>query len=92
MQCLEDTTTMHRCGQTGLARLKKAGKQLEMLILSGDEPTPFLFQLNRDFKTMNLTMGGVADLLGISFGYYSYLQQTFSKKSLPSLGATNSGL
>lgn len=73
MQNVEDTTTLHRCGQTGLARLKKAGKQLEETLVSGIDPGPLLFQLNRDFKTMNLTMGGVADLLGAGFGCHSYL-------------------
>lgn len=81
MQTVEDTTTLHRGGQTGLARLRKAGLQLERSLLSGIEPTPLLFKLNQDFKTMNLTMGGVADLLGAGFGCHSYLQLGFSSDS-----------
>lgn len=78
MQNVEDTTTLHRGGQTGLAKLRKAGLQLERTLLSGMDPGPLLFKLNQDFKTMNLTMGGVADMLGAGFGCHSYLQLGFS--------------
>ena len=68
MNC-EDTTTLHRGGQAGLARLRKAGEELEYCLLSGQSPQLLLKQMNADFRTLNLTMGGVADLLGLAFGY-----------------------
>ncbi len=71
MQSCEDTTTLHRGGQTGLARLCKAGAALEQVILAGQDPFPLLGRLNQDFRSMRLTMGGVADLLGLMFGYLS---------------------
>lgn len=72
MQSCEDTTTLHRGGQTGLVRLRKAGAALEQTLLAGNDPQPLLWQLNNDFHTMNLTMGGVADLLGLVFGYMNF--------------------
>lgn len=72
MQCCDDTTTLHRGGQTGLARLRKAGQQLEDRLLRGLPPEPLLRRQNRDFCSANLTMGGVADLLGVTFGYVNF--------------------
>lgn len=72
MRTCEDTTTLHRGGQTGLARLRKAGKELEECLLSGGELEPLLVRLNDDFRLINLTMGGVADLLGLTFGYLNF--------------------
>ncbi len=71
MQHCDDTTTLHRGGQTGLARLRKAGQELERCLQRGNAPEPLLHRLNRDFIAANLTMGGVADLLGLSFGYFN---------------------
>ena len=85
MQNVEDTTTLHRGGQTGLARLRKAGLTLETALISREDPGPLLFQMNRDFRAMNLTMGGVADLLGIGFGCHTYLQHTV-RTVQPALG------
>ena len=34
---------------------------------------PQLRQLNQDYRRLNLTMGGVADMLGLAFGYLDYL-------------------
>lgn len=72
MMGCEDTTCLHRGGQTGLARLRKAGAALEQCLLAGEDPQPLLRRLNRDFRRRNLTMGGVADLLGLAFGYLSF--------------------
>lgn len=72
---VDDTTSLYRCGQRGLSLLRNAGKLVEQTMLGGHDPTPLLLKLDRQFTAMNLTMGGVADLLGVSFGYRSYLRQ-----------------
>lgn len=73
MMTCEDTTTLHRGGQTGLAHLRKAGAKLERCLLAGHDPQPLLQHLNADFRRRNLTMGGVADLLGLAFGYLNFV-------------------
>lgn len=69
MQTVDDTTTLHRCGTMGLARIKRDGQLLERTAMEGGELIPLLAELNREYVRMNLTMGGVADMLGLSFGY-----------------------
>lgn len=69
MQTVEDTTTLHRCGTPGLARIKRDGRFIERIITSGGDCVPFLNAINRDYVRMHLTMGGVADMLGLSYGY-----------------------
>ncbi len=73
MQRVQDSTSIHRCGEQGLILLRQAGLRLEECILGGHEPTPLLTQINREFRRHNLTMGGVADLLGVGLGYTGYL-------------------
>jgi triphosphoribosyl-dephospho-CoA synthase len=68
MQVVDDTTSLHRCGPVGLARLRRDGASLERLVAGGDDFRPFLSRLNREYVAMNLTMGGVADLLALAFG------------------------
>lgn len=68
MQSVEDTTTLHRAGPLGLHRLKKDGKRLERLIADGGDHRAFLIDLDRDYARMRMTMGGVADLIGMTFG------------------------
>jgi triphosphoribosyl-dephospho-CoA synthase len=68
MQTVEDTTTLHRCGAQGLARIRRDGRQIERIIASGGDCVPFLQATNREYIRMNLTMGGVADMLGLSYG------------------------
>ena len=82
MQRMEDSTSLHRCGEVGLAMLRKSGKRLETCLVSGEDPLPLLATLDREFRLMNLTMGGVADLLGLGFGYAGYLQR-FSGAACP---------
>lgn len=69
MQEVEDTTTLHRAGPLGLHRLKKDGKRLEHLIADGGDFLSYLEELDRDYIRMNMTMGGVADVIGMSLGY-----------------------
>ena len=68
MQTVEDTTTLHRCGTLGLARIRRDGRQMERIIAAGDDCVPFLQAINKEYIRMNLTMGGVADMLGLSYG------------------------
>lgn len=75
MQRVEDTTALHRCGPPGLERLRRDGRALELLLNRGQDPLPLLRQLNADYQRLNLTMGGVADLLGLAFGYLDFLGQ-----------------
>lgn len=75
MQHCDDTTTLHRGGQTGLARLRKAGAELEACLLAGNDATPLLLRQNQEFCRAGLTMGGVADLLGVTFGYLNFSLQ-----------------
>lgn len=76
MRSIEDTTSLFRCGERGLVLLRRAGEHLEQTILLGEDPLPLLIRLDREFTAQNLTMGGIADLLGVSFGYCSYLLQS----------------
>jgi triphosphoribosyl-dephospho-CoA synthase len=80
MQSVEDTTALHRCGRSGLARLREDGARLEHLVAEGAH-LPFLRQCNARYRRMNLTMGGVADLLGLALGWLAY------RGELPSSGA-----
>ncbi len=72
MQQVEDTTALHRCGEIGLARLRQDGRTLEAAMTSGRDVRLHLARLNDAYRQMNLTMGGVADLLGVAFGYLAY--------------------
>ena len=73
MQRVEDTTALHRCGPLGLERLRCDGRELELLLGRGEDPMPLLQKLNQEYRQLNLTMGGVADMLGLAFGYLDYL-------------------
>lgn len=72
MQVVEDSTSLHRCGWAGMTTLRKAGREIETMIRDGQNPVPFLHQVDLDFRRMNLTMGGVADLLGVGLGYLNF--------------------
>lgn len=69
MQTVDDTTTLHRAGPPGLERVRQDGHALERIIAEGGEFIPFLEELNHQYKRQNLTIGGVADMLGIAFGF-----------------------
>lgn len=69
MQHVEDTTTLHRAGPTGLAQVKHDGQALEKLLDSGGDYLACLEETNRSYIRQNITMGGIADLLGIGYGY-----------------------
>jgi triphosphoribosyl-dephospho-CoA synthase len=69
MQTVDDTTTLHRGGIAGLARIRRDGQALARLVDEERDCTAFLTRLNDDYKRLNLTLGGVADMLGLAFGW-----------------------
>jgi len=68
MQTVDDTTTLHRAGAVGLSRVKRDGLALEQIVAAGDDYLAFLRELNRSYVQANITIGGVADMLGIAYG------------------------
>jgi triphosphoribosyl-dephospho-CoA synthase len=66
MQNVSDSTAIHRCGTKGLDIIKKDGKALEEFIRSGLPFDDFLKGRNDRYVELNLTMGGIADMLGIT--------------------------
>ncbi len=71
MQTVEDTTAAQRCGPLGLARLHRDGQSLQALLEQGRDPEAFLAALNEDYRQANLTMGGVADCLALTFALHA---------------------
>lgn len=86
MQTVDDTTTLHRGGPPGLARVKQDGRRLERMIAGGDDHIGYLRALNRSYVRINLTMGGVADMLGLAYGWL-IAGGEISEASLASTGA-----
>jgi triphosphoribosyl-dephospho-CoA synthase len=82
MQTVEDTTSLHRGGEAGLARIRKDGRELEQIIAAEGDCIPFLEGLNREYIRRNLSMGGVADLLGLAHGWLIYRGQ-ITAEALP---------
>ena len=72
MQVVEDTTTLHRGGRAGLAVLRADGAALEARLLAGGDHLGFLRETNRAWRCARLTMGGVADLLGVALGLLAH--------------------
>ena len=82
MQCVEDTTTLHRCGPIGLARLRRDGRALADLVASGADPVPRLEAWNRDYQRLGMTMGGVADCMALAFALHQHGAATASAGAL----------
>ncbi len=74
MLYVDDSTTRHRCGDQGLAILRDSGDRLKRCLLEDGDHIGLLIDLDERFQQANLTMGGVADLLGVGLGYAAYLQ------------------
>ncbi len=70
MQYAEDTTALRRCGTLGLAQVRADGRRLEELLMEGRTPDRFLRRADHRYRSRRLTMGGVADLLGICIAWY----------------------
>ena len=73
---VDDSTARHRCGDSGIAYLQQSGLQLRRCLVAGHDPVPLLRQMDAAFRQRNLTMGGVADLLGVGLGYAAYLRHS----------------
>jgi triphosphoribosyl-dephospho-CoA synthetase len=69
MQTVEDTTTLHRSNIFGLSRIRRDGLALERIMAEGGDYASFLDNLNRLYILKSITMGGVADMLALSYGY-----------------------
>ncbi|NVN89151.1 MAG: triphosphoribosyl-dephospho-CoA synthase [Desulfuromonadales bacterium] len=69
MQTVEDTTTLHRSGLFGLFRIRRDGQALERVLVEGGDHISFLNNLNQLYIRKSITMGGVADMLALSYGY-----------------------
>jgi triphosphoribosyl-dephospho-CoA synthase len=68
MQVVEDTTALHRGGAPGLERVRRDGRELARRLAAGDDHLAFLAEANEAWRAGRLTMGGVADLLGLTLG------------------------
>jgi triphosphoribosyl-dephospho-CoA synthase len=68
MQTVDDTTTLHRAGPPGLARVRRDGHRLAQTIAEGGDYMAYLRELNRSYASMNITIGGIADMLGLAYG------------------------
>ncbi len=68
MLVVEDTTALHRGGAAGLARVREDGRELQRRLLAGEDHLAFLAGANDAWRAARLTMGGVADLLGVALG------------------------
>ena len=71
---VDDSTARHRCGDSGITYLQQGGLKLRQCLAAGHDPVPLLRKMDAAFQQRNLTMGGVADLLGVGLGYAAYLQ------------------
>ena len=69
MQTVDDTTTLHRVGTPGLTQIKRDGRELERRIAAGADCIAYLEERNREYVRMNITMGGVADMLAMAYGW-----------------------
>ena len=69
MQTVDDTTMLHRAGPAGLARLVADGRWLQVLLADGGNAQGFLETTNRTYIAANMTMGGVADMIGMSYAW-----------------------
>jgi triphosphoribosyl-dephospho-CoA synthase len=67
MQVVDDTTALRRCGERGLLRLRADGARIERAIAREEDPRPLLRSMNTHYRRIGLTMGGVADCMGIVF-------------------------
>lgn len=88
MQSVEDTTTLHRGGPFSLARIRRDGARLERFLAEGSGYTPFLEELNRLYSLKGITMGGVADMLALSYGYLLFRDELTLNDDLSAPDAT----
>ena len=70
MQHADDTTALHRCGPSGLARLRRDGARLQRAVEAGADLVPLIERWNDEYRRIGLTMGGVADLMAVTFALF----------------------
>jgi len=90
MQSVEDTTTLHRAGPEGLMRVRQDGKALEGIIADGGDFLSCLQEINREYVRLNITIGGVADMLGLAFGCLIASGEIPERSNAPSPALANS--
>ena len=69
MQTVDDTTMLHRAGPDGLTRMVTDGRWLQVHLAENGNATLFLETVNRNYIAANMTMGGVADMLGLAYAW-----------------------
>lgn len=70
MQYVEDTTTVRRGGMAGLARIRHDGVLLQRVLEEQGDHLSLLERWDTEYAETGLTMGGVADCLGLTYGVY----------------------
>jgi len=75
MQVVEDTTSYHRVGMHGATVVRHDGIVLEKRLAAGGEVEDWLVQRNHHYRQLNLTMGGVADILALTFALDQLLDE-----------------
>jgi triphosphoribosyl-dephospho-CoA synthetase len=70
MQTVEDTTTLRRGRTEGLARIRHDGALLQRVIEEEGDHVALLERWNEEYSAAGLTMGGVADCMGVAYGLY----------------------
>lgn len=75
MQVVEDTTTYHRVGLHGATLIRRDGVDLEKRLVAGDDVESWLVQRNNLYRQLNLTMGGVADMMALTFALDQLLDE-----------------
>lgn len=83
MQTVEDTTALHRCGPEGLKIVQEDGRILERMVLEREDFIGFLIERNAFYIEKNLTMGGVADLLGLALAWLSHTGEMATPSARP---------
>lgn len=69
MATVEDSTALHRCGMEGLETIREDGRTLQRMVAEREDFISFLSERNEVYRRKNLTMGGVADMLALSFAW-----------------------
>jgi triphosphoribosyl-dephospho-CoA synthase len=74
MRHADDTTALRRSGPAGLRRLRRDGARLQRAIETGVDYLPLVKRWNEEYRKIGLTMGGVADLMAVTFALFFTLR------------------
>nr|WP_320049297.1 triphosphoribosyl-dephospho-CoA synthase [uncultured Desulfuromonas sp.] len=75
MQVVDDSTCYHRAGLHGATLVRHDGVELEQRIAAGRDVESWLVERNRRYLEINLTMGGVADMMAVTFALDQLLEE-----------------